>query len=141
MLTKTIPYEDFNGVKREETFYFNLTETELTEMQLDVTGGLDEKIKGIIQAQDIPTIAKLFKEIILKAYGEKSDDGRRLIKSEELSKAFSETNAYNELYMGFIHNPTEAAEFITGIIPVKYRAAVEKEVENKVVTMPSATIE
>lgn len=65
MLKKTIPYEDYNGTKREEDFYFNLTETELAEMQLEVTGGLDTMLQAIIKAQDIPTIAKLFKQIIL----------------------------------------------------------------------------
>ena len=67
MLKKTIPYEDYNETKREEDFYFNLTETELAEMQLEVTGGLDTMLQAIIKAQDIPTIAKLFKQIILKS--------------------------------------------------------------------------
>ena len=85
MLKKTIPYTDYNDVKREEDFYFNLTETELAEMQLEVTGGLDSMLQAIVKAQDIPTIVKLFKQLILKAYGQKSPDGRRFIKSEELS--------------------------------------------------------
>ena len=93
MLKKTIPYVDYNGNKREEDFYFNLTETELAEMQMEVTGGLTTMLQAIIEAQDIPTIAKLFKEIVLKSYGKKSPDGRQFIKSEELSREFSQTEA------------------------------------------------
>lgn len=129
MLKKTIQYTDYNDVKREEDFYFNLTETELAEMQLEVTGGLDSMLQAIVKAQDIPTIAKLFKQIILKAYGQKSPDGRRFIKSEELSTEFSQTGAYNVLYMELSQDAEKASEFITGIIPAKYREAVAAEAE------------
>lgn len=129
MLKKTISYTDYNDVKREEDFYFNLTETELAEMQLEVTGGLDSMLQAIVKAQDIPTIVKLFKQIILKAYGQKSPDGRRFIKSEELSTEFSQTGAYNVLYMELSQDAEKASEFITGIIPAKYREAVAAEAE------------
>lgn len=129
MLKKTIPYTDYNDVKREEDFYFNLTETELAEMQLEVTGGLDSMLQAIVKAQDIPTIVKLFKQLILKAYGQKSPDGRRFIKSEELSTEFSQTGAYNVLYMELSQDAEKASEFITGIIPAKYREAVAAEAE------------
>lgn len=129
MLKKTISYTDYNDVKREEDFYFNLTETELAEMQLEVTGGLASMLQAIVKAQDIPTIAKLFKQIILKAYGQKSPDGRRFIKSEELSTEFSQTGAYNVLYMELSQDAEKASEFITGIIPAKYREAVAAEAE------------
>ena len=119
MLKKTISYEDYNGTKREEDFYFNLTETELAEMQLEVTGGLDTMLQAIIKAQDIPTIAKLFK------HGQKSPDGRRFIKSDELSTEFSQTEAYNVLYMELSQDAEKAAEFIKGIIPAKYREVID----------------
>ena len=93
MLKKTITYKDYNGVERTEDFYFNLSKAEAMEMELSITGGLTEMIRKIVAAQDTPTIIATFKQIILKAYGEKSPDGRRFIKSEELSKAFSETEA------------------------------------------------
>lgn len=131
MLKKTIPYTDYNDVKREEDFYFNLTETELAEMQLEVTGGLDSMLQAIVKAQDIPTIVKLFKQLILKAYGQKSPDGRRFIKSEELSTEFSQTGAYNVLYMELSQDAEKASEFITGIIPAKYREAVAAEAESE----------
>lgn len=129
MLKKTIQYTDYNDVKREEDLYFNLTETELAEMQLEVTGGLASMLQAIVKAQDIPTIAKLFKQLILKAYGQKSPDGRRFIKSEELSREFSQTGAYNVLYMELSQDAEKASEFITGIIPAKYREAVAAEAE------------
>lgn len=129
MLKKTIQYTDYNDVKREEDFYFNLTETELAEMQLEVTGGLGSMLQAIVKAQDIPTIAKLFKQILLKAYGQKSPDGRRFIKSEELSIEFSQTGAYNVLYMELSQDAEKASEFITGIIPAKYREAVAADAE------------
>lgn len=119
MLKKTITYTDYNGVERTEDFYFNLSRAEITEMQLSVEGGFAEKIRQIINAKNQTEIIKLFKEIIFKSYGEKSDDGRRFIKSEELSNAFSQTEAYDKLFMELATNDEMGAEFINGIIPKK----------------------
>lgn len=88
MLKKTITYNDYNGNERTEDLYFNLSQAEVMEMEMSTTGGLAEMIQKIVAAQDAPAIIKIFKEIILKAYGEKSPDGKRFIKSDEISKAF-----------------------------------------------------
>lgn len=117
MLKKTIKYVDCNEIEREEDFYFNLTEAELMEMEYGTTGGFSEMIKKIIAAQDTPTIMKIFKELLLKAYGEKSPDGKRFVKSEELSTAFSQTEAYSKLFMELATNDVKAADFVNGIIP------------------------
>ena len=117
MLKKTIEYTDCNGVERKEDFYFNLTEAELVEMEHGTTGGFSEMIKKIIAAQDTPTIVKVFKDLLLKTYGEKSPDGKRFIKSEELSTAFSQTEAYSKLFMELASDSDKAAEFVNGVIP------------------------
>ena len=117
MLKKTITYTDYNGVERKEDFYFNLSKAEVMEMELSTTGGLAEMIKRIVAAQDQPAIIKVFKDLILKAYGEKSPDGKRFIKSSELSDAFSQTEAYSQLFMELATNDEAAAKFINGIVP------------------------
>ena len=121
MLKQLIEYTDFNGVARKENFYFNLTETELLQMELGVTGGMRELLKTIIEKQDIPKLMSAFKEIILKAQGEKSPDGRVFNKSPELSKAFEHTNAYSTLYMSLIKDANTAAKFINDIMPENMR--------------------
>lgn len=117
MLKKTIKYVDCNEVEREEDFYFNLTEAELMEMEYGTTGGFSEMIKKIIAAQDTPTIMKIFKELLLKSYGEKSADGKRFVKSDEISTAFSQTEAYSKLFMELATDDVKAAEFVNGVIP------------------------
>lgn len=117
MLKKTITYNDYNGSERTEDFYFNLSKAESMEMEMSTTGGLSETIRRIVAAQDTPAIIKIFKELILKAYGEKSADGKRFVKSEEISKAFSETEAYSILFMELATDANEAAKFVNGIVP------------------------
>lgn len=117
MLKKTITYVDYNDVERTEDFYFNLSRAEVAEMEMGTAGGMAEAIRRIVSAQDAPAIIKIFKDIILKAYGEKSPDGKRFIKSEDLSIAFSQTEAYSQLYMELASNADSAAEFINGILP------------------------
>ncbi|MBQ8829686.1 MAG: hypothetical protein IJ022_06305 [Burkholderiaceae bacterium] len=117
MLKKTIKYEDYNGVERTEDFYFNLSKAELMEMELSTAGGLTETINKIVATQDAPAIIKIFKDLVLKAYGEKSADGKRFIKSEELSAAFSQTEAYSILFMELATDADAAAKFVNGIVP------------------------
>ena len=117
MLKKTITYTDYNGSERTEDFYFNLTKAEVVEMEMSTTGGLAEMIRKIVAAQDAPSIIAIFKKLILKAYGEKSPDGKRFIKSDEISNAFSQTEAYSQLFMELATDADKAAEFVNGITP------------------------
>ena len=117
MVVEKIKYTDFNGLEREEEFMFNLTEAEITEMELTTDGGLSDSIKKIIAAQDTPQIIKVFKMLLLKSYGEKSADGRRFVKSDKLSEEFAQTNAYSQLFMKLATDDKAAVAFINGIIP------------------------
>lgn len=117
MLKKTITYTDYNQAERTEDFYFNLTKAEVMEMEMSISGGLTEMIKKIVAAKDAPAIIKIFKDLILKAYGEKSPDGKRFIKSEEIATAFAQTEAYSQLFMELATDSDKAAEFVNGIIP------------------------
>lgn len=117
MLKKTITYTDYNGVERTEDFYFNLSKAEIMEMELGVSGGFAEMLRNIVKSNDTPTLIKIFKDLVLKAYGEKSSDGKRFIKSEEISTAFSQTEAYSILFMELATNAEEASKFVNGIVP------------------------
>lgn len=138
MYKKTVTYEDYNGVQRTEDFYFALNEAELTEMQLGVDGGYAAMIDKIVKAKDTPALIKIFKELLLKSYGIKSDDGRRFIKSEELSKEFTQTPAYSDLYMMLATDDKQASAFIKNIMPAKLVAkANELEKQGKIPQLPS----
>lgn len=117
MLKKTVTYVDYNGVERTEDFYFNLSKAEVTEMELSVEGGFSKMLEEIVKSNDNVRIIELFKEMVLKAYGEKSADGRRFIKSKELSEAFSQTEAYSEIFMELAMDEKAAAAFVNGIMP------------------------
>lgn len=117
MIKKTITYTDYNDVERTEDFYFNLSKAELMEMEMGTTGGFAEMIEKIVAAQDAPTIIKVFKDLVLKAYGEKSADGKRFVKSEEIANAFSQTEAYSILFMELATDADAAAKFVNGIMP------------------------
>jgi hypothetical protein len=138
MITKTIKYTDYNGVEREEKFLFNLSKAELMEMQLGTSGGLSETIQQIINTKDTPAIIKIFKDLLLKSYGEKSADGKRFMKVDEkgnpLSIGFSQTEAYSQLFMELATDDQKAIEFINGIIPSDLEVSKEdaiKLLENK----------
>lgn len=129
MLKKTIKYTDYNGVERTEDFWFNLSKAEIMEMELSTIGGLAESIQKIVKEQDAPAIIKIFKDLILKAYGEKSPDGKRFIKSYDLSLAFSQSEAYSNLFMELATDADAAAKFVNGIVPAD--AAEAAKAQNK----------
>jgi hypothetical protein len=133
MLKKNIKYTDYNGVERNEDFYFNLTKAEIMEMQMGTTGGLADMIAKIVATQDTPKIVEIFKNIIKKAYGEKSADGKRFMKKDEngvpLVNSFEDTEAFSELFMELATDDKAAAAFINGIIPADMHVSEEKQQE------------
>lgn len=120
MLQKTITYTDYNGVERSEPFYFNLNKGEILEMEMSMQGGLSEYLTKIVNAKDTPSIFKVFKELILKSYGEKTPNGGFRKYNENgtpLSLDFTSTEAYSTLIMELATDADKAAEFVNGIIP------------------------
>ena len=127
MLKLTKTYTDFNGEERTEDFYFNLSKAELAEKHLSSENGLGEKLQKIVDSKDHKVIVDTFKEIILWAYGKKSEDGRRFIKSPEISKEFSETPVYSDLFIELATDEEAASNFIHAIMPADW----EKEINKK----------
>lgn len=135
MLKKSITYKDFNDTDRTEEFRFNLSKSEITDMELSVEGGLSSKLQAIVNSNSTPEIVKLFKDFILKSYGILADDGRSFLKvdpvtGEEYAKRFAQTKAYEDLYMDMLQNPDSAAAFINGIMPkelIEEAAKIQKE--------------
>lgn len=117
MLKKTVTYTDFNGKQRTETFYFNLTKAEVAEMEATVDGGFSTMLEKIVASNDPKRIVETFKDLVLRAYGEKSDDGRRFMKTPEIKQAFAETEAYSEIFMELAMDAKAAADFVNGIMP------------------------
>jgi hypothetical protein len=127
MLKRTIKYEDYDGNIREEDFYFNLTRTELLSMEMLTVGGLSKKLEKMVKSQEIAAIAEHFEKLILAAYGEKTPDGKRFMKSPELSQAFKETMAYDELFIELSTNDEAAAKFVDAVV----QAAKDKPIPIK----------
>lgn len=115
MLKREFKFKDYDGNERTETHYFNLSKSELMEMELSIDGGYTNLLNRITDSPDGPELMRVFKELILKSYGIKSADGRRFEKSPEISKAFSETPAYDQLFMELISSADAAAKFVNGI--------------------------
>lgn len=121
MIEHTIIYEDYNGVQCTEKANFHLNKQELTEMELSVDGGLSTYYQRIVDAQNVPELAKVFKELILKSYGVKSDDGKRFVKTapdgHPLANDFMQSAAFEALYMELITDEEKATKFFNGIVP------------------------
>lgn len=117
MFKYTSTYDDWNGTKRTEDFYFSITEADMTELEMSAEGGFVAYVTRISKAKNNTEAASAFKKLILLSYGEKSEDGRYFNKSEEISRKFTGTPVYSELYMRMIRDPKFAVKFFNGILP------------------------
>jgi hypothetical protein len=117
MLQKKVTYKNYNDEEITETLYFNLSRAEIAEMELSIPGGLSDQLTKMVEKKDGAQIMAMFKDLILRSYGEKSPDGRRFIKSKEMSEAFCQTPAYDMIFMELVMNPEAAAAFVNQIVP------------------------
>lgn len=127
MIKLTRTYTDFNDVERTEDFFFHMTKAEVMKMEMSTGGGMAEMIQRIVAAQDIPAIMKIFEDLVLQAYGQKSPDGKRFIKTPELTEEFKQTNAYSDIFMELATDADKAAEFVNGIMPADLQKDIAKE--------------
>lgn len=128
MFKDTVTYEDYNGNMRTETLYFNLSRAEVIQMEMSVNGGLGSFLENIVKSEDMPAIVEQFTKIIKMSYGVKSDDGKRFIKSDEISETFVQSEAFSEFFIKIISDENYAAKFVNGIMP---------NVENRQTVAPS----
>ena len=127
MLCKKIKYTDYNGVEREEEFWFHLSKAEI--MKWLTTNGaytIDAVLKKMIETENVKDMVGEFEFLIQTAYGEKSMDGKRFIKSPEVKANFIESEAYSVLFMELVGDAKKAADFFNGIIPSDLAAEVDK---------------
>lgn len=133
MYKMTETFEDYEGNNRTENFYFHLTKAEIMEMDFLEDGGLQKTIEKIIATQDRKALIEIFKKLVIGAYGEKSADGRRFMKNDEIRKNFTETEAYSQIFMKLAIDDKEAAAFVNGILPKDLQEEAQKaSMENKI---------
>ena len=145
MIKKTVPYTDFDGNQRTEEFWFNLTRAEMAELSLSMDGGYEKYIEQLSKSSNASEAIAVFKEVLLKAYGRKSLDGRKFEKSPEITADFVATQAYSDLYMELVMDPAKAAEFMNGVMGADVQKMVAEneakakaaEVSNAVGTAPA----
>lgn len=139
MLKRTISYEDFDGNAAEDTFYFNLTEAELIELESSYDDGFAAAMQRIIAANNNQKLVQEFKKLVLLAYGVRSEDGKRFIKSEELARDFSQHAAYSTIFMELATDAEKASEFINGIMPKSLQDKVAQQDKPLVPPAPPST--
>lgn len=130
MIKKTVTYKDYNDVERTETYYFDFSEAEVMDMQASKFNGFNAYLESIINEKDPSKIIKTFKELVLAAYGEKSEDGRSFIKEApdgtKLADKFKQTKAYSDIYMELALDAKAAAEFVNKVFPPNMAETIKK---------------
>jgi hypothetical protein len=116
VLKKSITYKDFDGKKRSEELYFNLTEPELVRLDVAYKGGLEKHVKQLDPEERPNEVLELFETVIRTSYGEKSEDGRFFVKDPNAVSLFMQSAAYSALFMELIQDADKAAAFVNGLV-------------------------
>lgn len=129
MLKRTIKYVDFDDVEQEDIYYFNLNQSELMELEAGAEGvSFSSRMERIVEAKDVATIIEEIKKLILLSYGEKSLDGKTFVKNDELRQQFSQTAAFDALFVELSQDAGAAIEFLKGALPKSMSESFDKAV-------------
>ena len=126
MLRKEVKYKDFDGNDRKDVLWFHLNEVEITEMDLETSGGLVKYMESIIDTNDVNQLIAIFKDLLIRSYGERSMDGKHFYKDDKIRNEFVSSAAYPVLYMEMVSDADKAVEFINGIVPSNIREQMAK---------------
>lgn len=126
MISKKITFENFDGETVTETHYFNLTAAEIAEMEVSKDGGLSAYLKQIVEAENVRRVLEVFKEIVSRSYGERSEDGKRFHKNKEIAESFCTTEAYSAMFVEFISDADAFAKFVSALMPKSVRLSPEE---------------
>lgn len=127
MLKKTINYEDLDGNPVTEDFYFNLSKAEMAEMQFSEAGGFMALLQSAANTSNPSDVIPMFRKILAMAVGQRSLDGKRFIKSQDIIDSFLQTDAYSVMLMEILSDTNAAVEFVKGVIPADLVGKVELE--------------
>ena len=112
----TRKFEDYNGVEKEQDFWFNLSKADILKMELSEEGGMDKRLDKLVKTKDMKEAIRVFEGLLLMAYGVKTDDGR-FVKNDQVRAEFASSAAYSDIYFELATNPEAAQKFVEGVIP------------------------
>ena len=131
MLKRIIKYTDYNGNPRTQEFYFYLNNKNLQELDAlyQEDGGFAGRFNLIINNLDKRKLLETFEDITVRAYGVKSEDGTKFVKSKQVQEDFLYSAAYeqlfNELTMGDDAS-AKLSDFLKKILPAELQGQIEK---------------
>ena len=127
MIRREITYTNYNGQKVTKPFYFNMNKMELVETMVDENNqSFLDVVQSLADSGDFYSLIRVLKKIILAAYGEKSDDGERFVKSDEIRRGFEESPAFPELYISLLTDTKQMIDFVNGILPSDVQGTAEQ---------------
>lgn len=130
MYKKIIEYEDYNGNKRKEPFYFNLEESDIIRYNFSHDGGYQNYLSRLLATNKAEEAFELFEKFIADSYGVKSDDGKTFVKNEKVLNEFKQSRAYSNLLMELVTVPGASDKFFEGIMPAAMLAQLTAKVNN-----------
>ena len=132
MFQKEVTYNDlFTGETRKKTLLFNLTKKELMDFAANQqTNDLQAYIAKIQEDEDKGKMFNLFNDLVLSAYGERTEAGGFIKKDREdnkLADVFETSEAYSNFIVEMLEDPTGNSlnEFFAKVIPAEMAADVK----------------
>ena len=132
MIKKTVVYENLDGKTESEVVYLNINMIELTELEFVAEKSISDILKEIGETPSMADALKTFKMFLRFAYGVKSPDSKKLLKSDSIWESFENSEPYSALLWEMLNDAPKAVDVIMGILPQKkIEELIEKDPESK----------
>lgn len=127
MFNKIIEYSDFDGNPVSNEFQFNMDKAEITEFGFSHGGDVQTYFKQVMKTEDTGALIGLFKDLLTRSVGRRSEDGRRFVKNQDIIDDFMQTGAYSAFFMDLVTHPETVSPFIVGIAPSDMREGLTEQ--------------
>lgn len=102
MVRRSITYKNFKDEEVTRWFQFNISKTELVDLDKSYGGQFKEVIEAAVDAKDGMKLYDIIKDLIVRSNGEATEDGERFIKTKEVQDKLTETDALSEFIFGML---------------------------------------
>jgi hypothetical protein len=137
MIKQTLTYDDFDGNKVTRDFYFHLSKADLLDMTVGGDESFETKLISIAQGNDWRVMMNTFKQVVAASVGVRN--GEAFEKSEEITRNFMGSPAFDAFLEAVVNDVDAAARFINGVVPKDLATPIDQikaQVESEINPLP-----
>jgi hypothetical protein len=117
MLSREIKFNDFAGNPRTEEHYFHIGAKQIADMNKNHPGGIIAWLQQVQAGKDQVKALEFLEELIRASHGVRSPDGSKFDRDADITDAFVNSPAYDQLIFELGQSEEATISFIMAVFP------------------------